>query len=141
MHARHRKEKAAPPPPVLSLGDLDRLREDYFPLDRVPNLIPPLRRDRPVNVSTVYRWTNEGCKGVRLRYVTLASKRFTTREWLAEFFAAMNGQDAATEDARSMPEPDRESADDPAVDRKLDRFMGPKAGSRKRSKAKAMAEA
>lgn len=61
----------------------------YIPLTRVAAEIPPRRRGRRMNVSTLYRWTTSGCRGVRLRYIQVGATRCTTRSWLDEFFAAL----------------------------------------------------
>jgi hypothetical protein len=119
--SRKRKREAAPIPTLaISIDTVDHLK-DFIPLDRVPNFLPPLRGDRPVNVSTIYRWTIDGCRGVKLRYLTLASKRFTTREWLAEFLSRINGQPAVDGGATPQSTP-RRPPEDPSIDRGLDRF-------------------
>jgi hypothetical protein len=105
----------------ISSDTVDHLKE-YIPFDEVPGLLPPLRGKKPINVSTVYRWSIDGCRGTLLRYLAIASKRFTTREWLAEFLAAINGQAVATEDARPRLTSPQKPADDQSIDQKLDRF-------------------
>jgi hypothetical protein len=62
----------------------DRLK-NLIPLNKVPNFLPPLRNDKPINLATLYRWTNKGCGGVKLRYTMVGTTRCTTLEWLAEF--------------------------------------------------------
>lgn len=62
-----------------------------------------------VAVSTVWRWTLKGVRGVRLRSVHLGGRRFVLRSDLEAFLAAVNGEadDAArlggllTDDART----------------------------------------
>ena len=39
--------------------------------------------------STIYRWAQKGRRGVRLRVVSVGSKRCTTESWLMEFFDAV----------------------------------------------------
>lgn len=54
---------------------------DLIPLERVPSVLP----SRP-HCNTVRRWASKGCRGVRLRTVSIGRKRCTTDAWLMEFF-------------------------------------------------------
>ena len=61
-------------PVSLSLDDVDRL-EFMIPLSQVPKMFPRLRNGKCINLATIYRWTNEGCEGVKLEYRKLGSTR------------------------------------------------------------------
>jgi hypothetical protein len=54
---------------------------DLVPLQRVPAMLP----GRP-HRSTVFRWAQRGCRGVRLRTVSVGRTKCTTEAWLWEFF-------------------------------------------------------
>lgn len=72
-----------------------------LPLSAVPAALPRLRSGKKVSISTVYRWTLGGCRGVRLRYTQVGATRCTTRRWLDEFFAALT----ARAEGEPAPEP------------------------------------
>src|SRR3954470_23880577 len=44
--------------------------------------LPRRRRGRKTHVSTLYRWSRSGCRGVRLETVSLGATRCTSREAL-----------------------------------------------------------
>lgn len=46
------------------------------------------------NVSTVYRWFQNGLRGVRLEYVCIGGTRFTSKEALNRFFAKVTAATA-----------------------------------------------
>lgn len=78
---------------------VDQLGE-LIPLRDVPSLLPRGRGGKRIHIATVYRWTDPGCRGIRLRYAQLGATRCTTRAWLAEFMAALT---AAGTDAQNSP--------------------------------------
>jgi hypothetical protein len=63
----------------------DRLTE-RVPLAQAAAELPCRRAGKRTHVATLYRWTQRGCRGVRLRYVMVGVTRCTTRQWLNEFF-------------------------------------------------------
>lgn len=58
--------------------------EDLIPLEDVCRKLP-----MHLHRSTIYRWAQKGRRGVRLRVVSVGSKRCTTESWLMEFFDAV----------------------------------------------------
>jgi hypothetical protein len=72
----------------------------YITLSQAAASLPRRRRGRKTHVSTLYRWTASGCRGVKLRSVQIGATRCTTREWLAEFFATLT---VASERAGNSP--------------------------------------
>src|SRR5262249_7167401 len=73
----------------------------YITLAQVAAELPRRRRGRKTHISTVYRWTAFGCRGVKLRYVQIGATRCTTREWLAEFIERLTA--ASTEAPPPIP--------------------------------------
>jgi hypothetical protein len=69
---------------------------EYFPLRVAAASLRSGRGDKRIHVATLYRWTERGCRGVRLRHIQIGVTRCTTREWLTEFFAALTRQRAST---------------------------------------------
>lgn len=49
----------------------------------------PRKGGKRPHVTTLYRWTTRGVKGVRLEYVQCGATRCTTAEALDAFFAAL----------------------------------------------------
>ena len=54
-------------------------------LSTVPLIIEQRTGDKP-HIVTVYRWVNQGLRGVKLRTSFVGGHRRTTEEWLDEFF-------------------------------------------------------
>jgi hypothetical protein len=50
----------------------------------------PRRRGRKTNLSTLYRWTQAGCRGVQLESIQIGGTRCTSREALQRFFEALS---------------------------------------------------
>ena len=64
---------------------------DTFPLTQAARLVPG-RGGKSPHVNTLFRWAGRGVRGVRLRTRLIGGQRMTTQQWLAEFFAAINGE-------------------------------------------------
>ncbi len=56
---------------------------EYLSLSQATRELP----GRP-HVSTLHRWRLSGVRGVKLRTCLVGGRRFTTRDWLAEFIDA-----------------------------------------------------
>ena len=79
---------------------VDLTQEKLIPLAQVADLpwVPRRRLKARLNVSTVYRWTKVGCRGVVLGSVQFAGTRCTTEAELRRFIAAL-GQESPPEPA------------------------------------------
>jgi len=64
-------------------------------LSTVPLIIEQRTGDKPP-IATVYRWVNEGLRGVKLRTAFVGGHRRTSETWLDEFFSGIS---AAHDDA------------------------------------------
>ena len=64
---------------------IDIKAESLLPFTAAAKLIPPLRKNRPVNPSTVWRWHHEGHEGIHLEAVRLPGGYFTSAEALQRF--------------------------------------------------------
>jgi len=66
--------------------------EAYIPMDQAPAHFPGKR----VHRATVWRWHLTGLhrhgQVIRLRTVTVGSRRYTTQAWIDEFLRACNGE-------------------------------------------------
>lgn len=112
--------------PPLNADDVDRL-ESMIPLNQVPRIFPALRHGKRVNVATIFRWTNEGCQGVRLKFVKLGSTRCTTREWIAEFVSRLSGnrgEEIPLLASMAVKPTASSHQDEEEIDRKLDAHFG-----------------
>jgi hypothetical protein len=69
--------------------------------------LPRRRRGRKTHVSTLFRWTTSGCRGVRLESIQVGGTRCTSREALQRFFERLSQPVQAGADAggRSQPGP------------------------------------
>lgn len=64
----------------LACNPMHLLTEDLLGM----NEVPPILQKR-VNVSTVWRWTNRGIKGVKLETIKLGGKTLTSQQALTRF--------------------------------------------------------
>ena len=75
--------------------DMITLDEDLLTLRQAAQLIPS-RSGRPIDVSSIWRWTLRGIKGKRLESVSLGGQKYTSRQALARFVSAINPSMEAT---------------------------------------------
>jgi hypothetical protein len=54
--------------------------------------LPRRRGGRKPHVSTLYRWADGGCKGIRLESLQVGGTRCTSAEALQRFFSALTAQ-------------------------------------------------
>jgi hypothetical protein len=62
----------------------------FISLHQVPGMLPVARSGKVVSISSVYRWSQRGIRGVVLKTVQVGNVRATTREWLQEFFVGIS---------------------------------------------------
>jgi hypothetical protein len=62
---------------------------ELIPLRDAATMLPRRRCGKKTHVATLYRWTDRGIRGTRLRYVQCGSVRCTTSAWLDDFFAKL----------------------------------------------------
>jgi hypothetical protein len=75
---------------------IDSTSETLIPLREATNLIPRRRAGRKAHVSTLFRWTSAGVRGVVLESVQCGGTRCTSREALDRFFQALTEQRQGT---------------------------------------------
>jgi hypothetical protein len=54
--------------------------------------LPPSRKGKPLNCSTVFRWIVKGVRGIRLEAARLGGQWFTSREALQRFAERLTAQ-------------------------------------------------
>lgn len=60
-------------------------RETIITLPEAAAMLPARRGGRKVHVSTLFRWAQKGCRGVRLEVVRIGSALHTSKEAMARF--------------------------------------------------------
>jgi hypothetical protein len=91
---------------------IDPFSEHTFPLAEAARRLPRLRSNRPVAVSTVWRWARRGLRGVVLETALVGGVRVTSAAALREFFARLDRRPVS-------PRPTVVNQD--AVEKELDR--------------------
>ena len=71
---------------------IDTTSEDLISFSDATQLIP----GHP-HLSQVYRWATRGLRGVKLEFVRCGGRRYTSREALARFYAALTKADGCGE--------------------------------------------
>lgn len=85
-------------------------QEKLIPLKDVPQLKwLPRRNGKSVHIGTVFRWANNGVRGVKLSCVSVGRTKCTTQTALIKFFQDVAARDPST-DRRSTPNVRIESA-------------------------------
>jgi hypothetical protein len=100
---------------------IDTTAESLLSLAQAADELPRRRRGRKTNVSTLYRWSQSGCRGVRLETVQIGATRCTSREALQRFFERLSravpestnggGQPALAVSGRTVARRQRQSAE------------------------------
>jgi hypothetical protein len=75
---------------------IDVAIEQVISLSEAADFLPRRRAGKKTSVVTLYRWTNQGLRGVRFEFVMVGATRCTSREALQRFCdaltAAVNGR-------------------------------------------------
>src|SRR3954469_24525989 len=79
---------------------IDTPTETILTLCEAAEGLPRRRRGRKTHVSTLYRWTVSGCRGVILEHIQIGATRATSREALQRFFDQLTH---AKEGAMTVP--------------------------------------
>jgi hypothetical protein len=96
-------------------------------LHDVPRLLPRTKPGRKIAISTVYRWTAKGIKGVRLETIQVGGRRCTSKQALERFFDALASPEPMVEESRRGYRSPRQRARAlAAAQRELDRLLGPR---------------
>lgn len=61
------------------------LSEQLLSLTEAASLLPQRRKGRKPHVSTLYRWTEAGCRGVKLESIQVGGTRCTSPQALQRF--------------------------------------------------------
>src|SRR3954452_5943452 len=68
---------------------IDTASETLLTLAQAAAELPRRRRGRKTHISTLYRWSVSGCRGVILESIQIGATRATSREALPRFFDRM----------------------------------------------------
>jgi hypothetical protein len=79
---------------VVGTLPVDLTAERIISLKAVCRLVPG-RTGKGLALTTVFRWALRGCRGTRLETFLVGGQRYTTREALDQFIAAINERPAA----------------------------------------------
>jgi hypothetical protein len=63
--------------------------DELIPLRELAARLPRRRKNKKTHVATLYRWTDHGCRGRKLRYIQCGATRCSTLAWVHEFFDAL----------------------------------------------------
>ena len=74
---------------------IDATAEALLTLSQAADELPRRRRGRKTNISTLYRWSQAGCRDVRLETTQVGATRCTSREALQRFFERLSQRQPA----------------------------------------------
>lgn len=69
---------------------IDPLQEQVLSLSDAAKTLPRTSRGKHRHVTTLYRWTSTGCRGVVLESIQIGASRYTSLEALGRFFEALS---------------------------------------------------
>lgn len=81
---------------------IDIATETVIGFKQAADIAPRTRRGKKIHVSTFYRWTVKGCRGVRLEYIQIGGTRATSAEALQRFFDRLTEGSQSQEPARPL---------------------------------------
>ena len=99
---------------------IDTASEQIITLAQAAAELPRRRRGRKCHVSTIYRWTVAGCRGVKLEFVQVGATRCTSRAALGRFFDRLTAGAVPQSDAGEVRTTDARRRANEKVDRELD---------------------
>jgi hypothetical protein len=108
---------------------IDPFSPDVLSLTQAARLLPPLRGGRPVHPATLWRWSSQGIRGIRLPIARVGGTAVTTRAALRQFLADVEAVRRPVAPAPAAP------AEPTAADRagsELDALIGPSREGRRR---------
>lgn len=76
---------------------IDTATEKILTLAQAAAQLPRRRRGRKTHVSTLYRWSVSGCRGVVLESIQIGATRATSSEALQRFFERLTGTNPMSE--------------------------------------------
>lgn len=80
--------------------------EETFSLTEATKRLPHRRKGVRPNVATLYRWAQQGCRGIRLETICVGATRCTSMEALQRFFDAIT----AASEPKAIAPPQRTTA-------------------------------
>ncbi len=86
---------------------IDMQSEQLLSLADATKILPRRRRGARPHVATLFRWTNNGVRGVFLDYLMVGATRCTSIEALQRFFDALTEREEAKLRAIITPPPRR----------------------------------
>jgi hypothetical protein len=86
---------------------IDFTEEPLISLQEAAKILPRRRAGRPVHTSCIYRWTQNGVKGIKLESVQVGGCRCTSQAALNRFFSALTAQSEAGRRSVIAPEAQR----------------------------------
>jgi Protein of unknown function (DUF1580) len=69
---------------------IDSASETLLTLKQAADEVPRRRRGRKTHISTLFRWSTVGCRGVVLETIQVGGTRCTSREALQRFFERLS---------------------------------------------------
>lgn len=73
-------------------------KEDVMALAKAAEHLPSRRNGQKPATSTLYRWTSNGVKGIKLEYLQVGSTRCTSIEALQRFFGRLTAEGGSLDD-------------------------------------------
>lgn len=97
---------------------IDPSKETLLPFSQAARKIPPLRKGRPVNPATIWRWAKSGIRSsktgqrVKLETLRVGGSNCTSLEALSRFFTRLTEEECDDGTAPTViPIPKKPSAD------------------------------
>ena len=73
-------------------GTIDTLNEEVMTLTEAARILPRRKAGKKTHLCTLYRWSTDGCRGVKLETVQIGATRCTSREALQRFFERLTAK-------------------------------------------------
>ncbi len=84
--------------------------EQLVSLSEAAKLLPMRRNGKRLHITTLYRWTTHGCRGVVLESIQVGAMRCTSKEALDRFFRTLSSLEEVGSPARERTVAERNRA-------------------------------
>ncbi len=99
---------------------IDPMSEQVISLTEAARSQPARRAGKRPHVSCLYRWTQVGCKGIKLEAIQIGGTRCTSREALGRFYDRLSQAAGLDQTPANFRTPAQRARDNKQADHELD---------------------
>ncbi len=82
---------------------IDHVGESLVTFPDAAKILPRRRQGKKTSVTTLYRWSTVGCRGIRLETIQIGATRCTSKEALQRFFERLSQPEQIDAARQALP--------------------------------------